>query len=357
MLSFSPMFSSHIRLSERALFARHISMMMKSGISLAEALRILEMETSSLSFRKLLSLVSTDVESGKKLSEALQKHPEDFDPFFISVVEVSEESGTLSENLEFLSKQLSKEALLRKKIQGILLYPLLILGASLVLGILISLFILPKLLDLFSSLDVTLPLSTQALMWFAALMKDHGVKIFIGLGLILFGVRFLVRLRRIEPWWHEFLLSIPVLGLFLRNVSLARLFRGLGIMMKSGLPLVHALGVEERSLSNRVFERYARELKEGVATGTELSALLERKRFRRVPPLAVKMVAVGERTGKLDESFFFLSRFFDEEVDATARRFATILEPALLFVIAGIVLFIALSVITPIYSLTGSLQR
>ena len=95
----------------------------------------------------------------------------------------------------------------------------------------------------------------------------------------------------------------------------------------------------------------------GVSTGVELSALLSRSNFRHVPPLATKMVAVGERTGKLDESFFFLSRYFDEEVDTVARRFSTLLEPALLFVIAGIVLFIALSIITPIYSLTGSLQR
>lgn len=351
------MFSSHIRLADRAMFAKHLAMMLKSGISLPEALRVLEMETKTTTFRKVLDDVCRDVESGKKLAEALLLHPKDFDPFFASVVEVSEESGTLSDNLEFLAKQLSKENALHKKISGILLYPALILGVAVIMGSFISIFILPKLIDLFDSLEVTLPWSTRALLWFAALMKAHGILILLSLVGIFAAFRLVVRLHAVQPLWHAFLLSLPIVGPFLSAVSLGRLFRGLGIMMRSGLPLVHALGVEERSLTNRVFRRYAHELMEGVSTGTELSVLLARARFRHVPLLATKMVAVGERTGKLDESFFFLSRYFDEEVDTVARRFSTLLEPALLFAIAGVVLFIALSIITPIYSLTGSLQR
>lgn len=351
------MFSSHIQLSDRVLFARHLSMMLRSGISLPEGLRILEMETRTPVFRKVLSSVCQDIESGKKLAEALRAHPKDFDLFFVSVVEVSEESGTLSENLDFLAKQLSKEYTLQKNIQGILLYPLLVLGMAVVMSGFISIFILPKLLDLFSSLDVALPWSTRALLSFAAIMQAHGVLIFSALfGVFVVG-RLVVRSGPVKPFWHAFLLSIPIVGPFLRAVSLGRFFRGLGIMMKSGLPLVHALGVEERSLQNRVFRRYAEELGKGVSRGTELSTLLERSKYRHMPILATKMIAVGERTGKLDESFFFLGRYFDEEVDAVARRFSTLLEPALLFAIAGIVLFIALSIITPIYSLTGSLQR
>lgn len=351
------MFSSHIRLSDRAVFAKHLAMMLKSGISLAEALRVLEMETKNSTFRTILQRVCSDVESGKKLSEALRNHPKDFDPFFASVVEVSEESGTLSENLEFLAKQLAKEDVLHKNIRGILLYPSLILGVAAVMGSFISIFILPKLIDLFDSLDVALPWSTQMLLWFAALMKSHGILIILACFGFFFAFRFMVHTHLIKSRWHALLLSLPIIGRFIAAVSLGRLFRGLGIMMRSGLPLVHALGIEEESLTNSVFQRYARELKEGVSTGTELSALLERSGFQHVPPLATKMVAVGERTGRLDESFFFLSQFFDEEVDTIAKRFSTLLEPALLFGIAGIVLFIALSIITPIYSLTGSLQR
>lgn len=351
------MLSSHIRLSERAMFARHLSMMLRSGISLPEGLRILEMETRIAASQAVLSRICQDVESGKKLAEALRAHPKDFDIFFVSVVEISEESGTLAENLEFLAKQLSKEHALQKNIQGILLYPLLVLGMAVVMGGFISIFILPKLLDLFSSLDVVLPWSTRALLSFAAIMQAHGALIFGALFGVLIVGRFVVHSGPVKPFWHAFLLSLPVVGPFLRAVLLGRFFRGLGIMMKSGLPLVHALGVEEHSLENRVFRQYAEDLKKGVSCGTELSILLEQAKYRHVPVLATKMVAVGERTGKLDESFFFLSRYFDEEVDTVARRFSTLLEPVLLFLIAGIVLFIALSIITPIYSLTGSLQR
>lgn len=339
------------------MFARHLALMIRSGISLPEALRVLESETKTESFRAVIASLCDGVESGKKLSEALASHPRDFDHFFVSVVEVSEESGTLPENLEFLGKQLSKEYALQKKIKGILLYPGLILGMAFVMGSFIGIFILPKLLDLFRSLDVALPLSTRALLWFAEGMDAYGIFIISGIVLFLIMFHLMIRLDSVRPIWHRFLLSLPAIGPFIVAVSLGRFFRGLGIMMKSGLPLVHALGVEERSLENRVFRRYAKELSNGVASGNALSTLLSRPEFRYMPTLAVKMVAVGERTGKLDESFFFLSRFFDEEVDTAARRFSTLLEPALLFAIAGIVLFIALSVITPIYSLTGSLQR
>lgn len=346
-----------LRLVDRMFFAKNLAMMMQSGIALPESLHILEEQAKSSQLKSILRDISADVENGNSLGHALEQHPKSFDSFFSNIIAVSEESGTLVENLEFLAKQLSKEQALRRKLQSILLYPALIVSIAIIMGAFISIFILPKLLDLFTALDVPLPWTTRALIAFAVIMKAHGILILSGMFAGIVALRFIVKTSFIEPFWHRTLLNIPLLGSFIKHSAFARFFRDLGIMMRSGLPLTQALDIESHSLRNHVFKSYAEKLKQGVATGTEISVLLERPEFSHMPKLAVKMLTVGEKTGKIDESFFFLSRYFEEEIDTVAKRFSSLLEPVLLFVIASIVMFIALSIITPIYSLTGSLQH
>ncbi len=351
------MFLQRVHSVDRMMFARHLSTILKSGMPFLEALRVLEQESPSSALRRILNAVANDVERGVKFSAALARHPKDFDLSFVSVAEVSEESGTLVENLEFLSHQLAKDSRMKRKVRGILFYPVLVLISAVFIGSFVGIFILPKFLNLFSALDVQMPLPTRALLWCVQFSERNGVVLVAAFFSLTLVFRWSLRFPRAKRLWHAMKFRIPVFGKFLKNAVVAEFFRGLGIMMRSGIPLMHALRIEERSFSNMVFARYAGKGKEGVASGEEFSKLLSRGEFREVPLLAVKMIAVGERTGKLDESFLFLADFFEEEADVSAQRLAAALEPILLFIIAGIVLFVSLSVITPIYSLTGSLNR
>lgn len=339
------------------LFTKHLSVMIKSGITVAESVKSLHEQTKSGALKDILSHVLSGVENGDTLAKSLSKYPDTFSNFYINLIAIGEESGVLQENLDFLSKQLGKEYALRKKVQGILLYPIIVFSVAFIMSGLISIFILPKLVTLFESFDVTLPLSTRILLAISHIMQLYGILIFGGI--IVFGMIMRVSLiiPRVRYAYHWCLLNTPLLGIFLQNVYISSLCRDLGMMLKAGLSITRALQVEYATTTNLIFKGYIGKLQLSVAKGEMISKELLTGEFTKIPPLVSKMIDVGERTGKLEESFLYLGDFFEEEVDNTAKNFSTILEPVLLLVIGLIVAFVALAIISPIYSLTGSVHR
>lgn len=342
---------------DKLLFTKHLSIMVKSGITIPEALDTLISQTKSHTFRTILSDVLKDIKNGQSLAKSLKKHPEAFDQFYTSFIEISEESGTLEENLNFLALQLSKEYGLRKKIQGALMYPAIVLTAITVVGAGMSIFVLPKLVDLFTSLEVELPWTTQVLLFVANSMKSYGVFIIGGFFGLLLLFRYCITLPNVKPHWHRFILSLPVLGPFLQNEQMASLCRNLGIMIKSGLSIKRALGVQYEVTTNSVYKTYVYKIQKSVERGKGIEEEILLEHFTKISPIATKMIGVGEKTGKLDEVLLYLGDFFEEEVDNTAKNFSTILEPIILLIIGLVVAFVALAIISPIYQITGSVRR
>ncbi len=220
-----------------------------------------------------------------------------------------------------------------------------------------SIFVLPQLLNFFTSLNAKLPLSTKILLWFAAVMKDYGILIFILLAVLLVLIRQTLLSKKVRPFWHAFLLKLPVLGLFIENVQMASLCRNLGVMLKSGLSITSALEIAEQGADNLVFKSYVGQIQNAVSRGKSIASEVGGSGFSHIPVIAVKMIAVGEKTGKLDESLLYLSDYFEEEVDSTAKNFATIIEPLVFIVIGLVVAFLAFAIITPVYELMGSINK
>ncbi len=345
---------SHI---DKLLFTRELSILMKSGVSLGEALESLEEKSGKGRMAKVIRSLIQDVDNGQILSRALARFPKVFDDLYINLVQIGEASGTLTENLEFLSQQLDNSFVLRKKIQGILLYPSIVLSMALILSAGISIFILPRLTKLFSAFNVDLPLSTRALLSLASFMESYGVIFFIGLFSLFVGFRILIALSLFKAPWHRFLLSLPGLGSFFQDVAIAHFCRDMGIMLQSGLPILEALQVEERVMNNRALARLIGDLAEATAQGRSLSEELSRKHYKLISLLAVKMIAAGEKTGNLSDTFLYLESFYKSEVDRRIKNMTVLFEPVLLLVIGVIVVFLALAILTPIYSLTGSVRR
>lgn len=331
-------------------------MMIKSGITLSEALDTIASQTKSSKFRKVLNSVSADVKNGKSFPKALKTHPKVFSQFYIVLTEVGEESGTLSESLDYLAQQMAKEYALKKKIQGAMLYPTIVLAAVILVGAGMSIFVLPQLTDLFESLNVELPITTRILLFFSNLMKNYGIFIIAGFFALLALFRVAIRLPLIKPKWDMASLSFPIFGPLLENEQLTFFCRNLGVMLKSGLTITKALEVQYEGSSNLVFKDYLFRLRKSIDKGQELQKELSSNNYSRFSPIAVKMIGVGEKTGKLDEAFLYLGDFFEDEVDNTAKNLSVILEPIILIVIGLIVGFVALSIISPIYNLTGSIK-
>lgn len=340
---------------DRILFARHMALMSRSGIGLSESIEVLIRQTKSQVFRHILQSVRDDLENGQSLSKALARYPKVFDPFYTNLIEIGEESGNLSKNLAYLAEQLEKNREFRGKMKSAMLYPSIVVSLAIVVGIGVSVFALPQLINMFESFNVPLPLNTRILIAFAAIMRDYGLFMLGCLIALIIVFRILINIPRIRFVWQSFLLKTPLAGPIIQNTQLTLLCRNLGVMVRGGVPITTALDIQTKNTGNLVYRKYIVGIRKAIGEGKTIASQFLLGEYRDIPPIVAKMVDVGEKSGKLDETFIYLSDFFEAEVDETTKNISIVMEPILLFVIAGIVAFVALSIITPIYQLTGSI--
>jgi len=342
---------------EKFLFTKHLGVILKSGIPIAEAISIIKDQSTNNGFKMTVTKIEKDIINGTSLYQALKKFPRIFDSFYLHLVKIGEDSGNLDTNLNYLATALRKNYDFKKKVQGALLYPEIILVTALLVGGGISIFVLPQLIDLFKSLDITLPLSTQILLFVANLMKNYGLYIFTGILLFIFIFKLIINQISVKPHWHKILLSAPIFGKFLQYVEMSSMCRNLGMMLKSGLPVHLVFDTQIESTSNLVYRRYLEIIRQGVGAGRTIEEEIIKNKMIFIPNLATKMIGVGEKTGKLDESLLYLGDFFEDEVDQISKDFSTVLEPIILLIVGFMVAYLAMAIISPIYEFTGSINR
>ncbi len=350
-------FLSKVSAQELLFFTKHLALMMKSGIPITEALSTLDEQSKSTTFKRTIKEVSRDINNGKSLADSLKKHPRIFDEFYVSLIEIAEEAGTLDESLEFLAKQLAKNYQLRKKIQSALMYPGIVLAATGLMGSFIALYVLPKLVEFFESFDIELPLTTRILVVFSQLMKSSGIMIFGGVVLMAVAFLLLTRTEKVKPMWHTFLLRLPLVGVLISYGQLSRMTRNLGTLIKSGVPVSRSLEITANTLTNVRIRMDLVAISKSLTKGKNIGDTMYEGKYTVFPPLVSRMISVGEKTGKLDETLLYLGDFYEEEVDDISKNLSTVLEPILLIVIGLVVGFVALSIISPIYQLTGSIRK
>jgi len=353
-------FFSSVKLKylEKLFFTKQLAMFLKAGIPLSEALRSLSEEGKINPVSRVAKSVQSQVENGQPLHKALAKESRSFDLFFISMVEIGEVSGTLEKSLDFLANKISRESELRKKIKSMLYYPAVVLSASFAVGIFVSFFILPKLGKMFQSFDVKLPLATRVLIFLADIVKNYGLFIAIFFFLLVILFRFFLSVwPSFKFLWHKTKLRLPVAGKVIASIALSALFRNLGVMLSSGLSLEYALRVESETAENLVIREVASQLRKNISQGKRIGESLKLLDNSIFPLFVSRIISVGEISGKLEESFTYLADFFEDETEVKAKNAAAFLEPVLLLIVGIIVCFVALAVVLPIYSLTGSIHQ
>lgn len=338
-------------------FTKHLSVMLKSGIPISESVSTLKDQTKNPNFKIVLSKIQSDIENGQTLESALSKHSDVFSSLYVSLIGIGEKSGKLEENLEYLAGQLKKSYDFNQKIQGATLYPKLIIAATFIMGMFISLFVLPQLVDMFNSLDVTLPLSTKILLFVATTMKNYGFYIagaIVAVGAL---ISFALQTDYVKPKWHRLILSLPMIGNLNQNIEMAAFCRNMGVMLKGGLTLTESLKTEVNATDNLVYKAYFDDILKSTEKGKKISNEVTHEKYPFIPAIVTKMIGVGENTGKLEDVFIYMGDFFEEDVDDTTRNLSSILEPVLLLAIGVVVAFVSLAIITPIYQLTGGIRR
>jgi type IV pilus assembly protein PilC len=345
----------NVSLTHRALFARHLAVMLRSGLPITEALDIAA-TSSEGALKSILRKVLKSVETGRTLSAAFSDYPRVFSGLFVEAIRAGESSGTLVENLEHVALELEKERDLLRKVRGAMVYPAFILAATLVMGVTVSFFILPKITPLFEGLHVKLPLTTRMLISFSHFIETSGLYFLLGLVLFIFFTLWLVRQKFVKPITHWLLLRIPLIGPITHGAHMARFSRTLGTLLKSGIRIGEALRITQSTMGNIYYEGALGTIERRVGTGTKLSESLEE--FSLLFPVIVRrMIKVGEESGRLEETLLFLSDYYDSEVDGATKTLSTALEPMLLLFIGLVVAGFALSIITPIYEITGNIKR
>lgn len=341
--------------TQMVVFAKTLALMLRSGVPIGRALTISQ-ETTSGKLQRILEDVGRSVGSGSPFFASLAAYPSVFSPFFINTIKVGEAAGTLSDSLEIVAKELMKSRTLITKIRTALIYPMMIMAASIALGLVMSFFILPKLIPLLNLFRVNMPLSTRILLWFANLMKNYGI-IIIG-GTVIFCVAFSILIKQsfVKPFTHILILKIPILRRMVRAFNISRFCRTLGTMVSSGINIDSALTITSDTTGNVHYRRAIIAAAQRISKGTKLSASIE-DNDRLFPSLMVHMILTGEESGRLPEIFMFLADFYEEELDDATKAFSAIFEPLLICLIGGVVTFLALAIITPIFRITGGIGQ
>lgn len=337
------------------LFAQHLSLMIKGGVSLLEALAILKKEIKSKNFQRTLDDILKRVSAGEKLAKAMSFHPRVFDKFYQNIIMVGEESGSLQENLSYLSQKLQKDIEMGKKIKSALIYPAIIISLALIIVFIVAFFVLPKITDLFQALQIPLPFATRLLISSISSFRNYWFIGAFGLISFIFLLRILIKLKPLKFFLDKIFLNLPILSQVFKNFNLAYFSRNFYILLKSGIPLLDSLNILSQVCPSQVYARNLLKIKQRVERGEKISQGL--KFFpKNFPSIFSEMVLVGERSGTLEESFLYLSDYHEKETDQILKNLSSLIEPALMILIGIFVGFVAIAIITPVYQFTGQLK-
>ncbi len=340
---------------EKVVFTKHLSLMLRAGLTLNEALGVLGEQTNSSKMKKIIGSLVEMVEKGETLASGIARYPKIFSNFYIHEVRAGEESGELEENLVHLADEMMKDFELRRRVKSAMMYPMVVLGATVILGVSLSIIVFPKLARLFKTFKIELPLLTRMLLATTDFLQHYAIHAVVLVIFLFFIFRWILRTKAVRPYFHKFIIRITVFGKIAKNLNLARFSRTLGSLLRSGLPIGKALEITSDTLGNFAYKIELAKVAHEVGEGEKLSKILAV--FPELfPPMVHQMISVGEKSGKLEEVLFYLAEFYEAEVDAATKNLSTILEPVLLVIIGIVVAGVALAIVTPLYQLTSGMK-
>ncbi len=337
---------------EKVLFARYFALMLRAGLDVKRALATLQQQTRSKPMQEALGIVHQGVDRGQTLAESMSGFPNVFSDLFISFVRVGESTGRLQESLEILAAQLQKEFELRRAVRGGMLYPIVIVAALVAVGFAMMVFVVPKLVEVFEGFDVELPLATRILIGISGFMEHYWYLVLLGVGALAFAWWWIYRIKSVRETILHTLLYVPIIGPIMQKINLARFSRNLSSLLASGVSFIEALEILGDNTPHPSYAKIFEAAEDHVKQGKVLSDFL--MEFKRLfPPLVINIIKVGEETGELDDVLKEVALFYEGEVDQTMKNLTSIMEPVLMVGIGLAVGGLAISIISPIYSLVN----
>jgi type IV pilus assembly protein PilC len=343
-----------VRLKEKLLFVKHLSLMIKSGLVLDEAIEALYDQAKG-KMKVVLYRLLTIVRKGNLLSDGLKYFPYTFNEFFVNMVRVGESSGTLQENLLNLSIKLKKDHQLKTKVRAAMMYPAIVVSALGGLGLILAVAVLPRLLGFFISLNVEIPLTTRIFINISEFIGSNWYLVIIAITLLIGIVVVLNKLKHTKFIIHWLVFHLPIFHQFSATTNLANICRSMNLLLKGGITIDDSLEILARAVNNTLYRDKLKLVLINIKKGDPLSGSLMRYPHL-FPALVTKMVHVGEISANLEETFEYLAEFYEDELDNQSKNLSVIIEPALLLIIGLLVGFVAMAIISPIYQITGGIR-
>lgn len=346
---FSFMFSK-IKFDDIVTFTRQMATMIAAGLPLTETLSILEVQ-SRPAMSRVIGEILRDIQGGMSLGEAMAKHPKVFSRVYLSLVRAGEASGAIDKVLNRLADNLEKDKEFRSKTKGALIYPAIVTIGMLGVAVVMMVFVVPKLVEMYQDFDAELPLPTMILIGTSNLMIRFW---YVMVGLVVAAVVGLKSFLKTETGRNQYdrlMLSAPIIGKLKMQIMLAEVSRTMGLLIGAGVSILESLEIVKGVLNNGIYIRALESCSLQVKKGVPFSVALTRQEV--FPPILPNMVAVGEETGKMDEVLIKVSKYFEDEAENLIKGLTTALEPLIMIVLGVGVAFLVIAIIMPIYDLTN----
>lgn len=332
-------------------FTRQMATMVASGLPLTEALRILRNQSNPV-MSAVIGEILQDVEGGASLSTALKNHTGVFSPVYISLVNAGESAGVLDNILTRLAANLEKNKAFSNKVKGAMIYPAIVVGAMVVVGFIMMIFVIPKLMDMYQTFNAELPMATKILISSSSWMKDNAILMFGILGGIGTGFSMWVKTTEGRRRFELFIFKVPIIGKLQKQVIMTEFTRTIGLLVGAGISIIDALKISADSVGNSVYQKALLFAASQVEKGLPLAVPIAQNPY--FPPILAQMISVGEETGKVDEVLAKLSLYFEAESEQGVAALTAAIEPLIMIVLGIGVGFLVIAVILPIYNLTSA---
>lgn len=338
---------------ELTFFARQLSVLINATIPVVRSLRVLTRQTKNDYFRQVISEIAADVDGGAKLSQSMTKYPRVFDQFFIHMVRSGETTGRLDQVLDYLATQKEKDYALVSRVRGALIYPVFILAVMSVVGVLMMIYVVPKLSDILTQSGSKIPWTTATLLgtsyvfvhfwWLLLLIVIGG-----GLGLFLY-----IRTPHGHYVFDLVKIKLPIAGSIYQRIAMTRFSISLANLLASGVPLPASLEIVADVVNNAVYHELIKKTIQEVETGNSISSVFARSSV--VPVIVSQMLSVGEETGKLDDILNKLGNFYSLEIDASLSALASLIEPIIIITLGAAAAIMVVGILSPIYNITNTI--
>jgi len=342
-------FFNRVPPKDLVIFSRQLSVMISADVPVVQSLKVLVRQTANARLRTVVANLAADVEGGTKFSIALGRYPKVFSDFFINIVRSGETTGKLDEVLDYLATQQEKDYDLQSKIKGAMIYPAFILFGLVTVGIVMMIFVIPKLTDVLKESGATLPLSTRILIGTSDLMKNYWWALAIAAIGIVFGIRYLISFPLGRKYWDTLKLKLPIFGELFKRIYMVRFTRGLTTLLTGGVEIVGSLKIAGEIVGNAVYKDLIFETMREVQDGNPITTVFARS--KEIPVMMTQMLGIGEQTGKIDVILERITDFYTREIENMVRNLTTIMEPLIMLVMGVAVGIMVAAVILPMYSL------